>query len=39
MIVYRVQHIFTKLFSICLTGGGQSRETGTQQKKELTHDL
>ena len=33
MIVYRVQHIFTKLFSICLTGGGQSGETGTQAEK------
>ena len=34
MIVYRVQHIFTKLFSICLMGGGQSREKGTQAEKK-----
>lgn len=34
MIVYRVQHIFTKRFSICLTGEGQSREKGTQAEKK-----
>lgn len=34
MIVHRVQHIFTKRFSICLTGEGQSREKGTQAEKK-----